>query len=77
MCDASAAVALDEDLFAVGDDEDNALRVYSRHQPGPPLWSMDVSLFLGLRRGAEVDIEAYHSFQARNIRCYPVPIVLL
>ena len=58
MCDASAAVALDEDLFVVGDDEDNALRVYSRYRPGPPLYSTDVSVFLGLRRGAEVDIEA-------------------
>ncbi len=58
MCDASAAVALDDDLFVVGDDEDNALRIYSRRQSGPPLYSTDVSLFLGLRRGAEVNIEA-------------------
>ena len=58
MCDASAAVALNDDLFVVGDDEDNALRVYSRHRNGPPLLSTDVSVFLGLRRGAEVDIEA-------------------
>ncbi len=58
MCDASAAVALNEDLFVVGDDEDNALRVYSRTLEGPPLYEIDVSIFLGLRRGAEVDIEA-------------------
>jgi hypothetical protein len=58
MCDASAAVALNEDLIVVGDDEDNALRVYSRHHGGPPLLAVDVSVFLGLRRGAEVDIEA-------------------
>lgn len=58
MCDASAAVALNEDLFVVGDDEDNALRVYSRRLDGPPLYEIDVSVFLGLRRGAEVDIEA-------------------
>jgi hypothetical protein len=58
MCDASAAASLSNDLFIVGDDEDNALRVYSAHQPGPPLYSRDVSVFLGLRRGAEVDIEA-------------------
>lgn len=58
MCDASAAVALNEDLFVAGDDEDNALRVYSRRQDGPPLYAVDVSVFLGLRKKAEVDIEA-------------------
>jgi hypothetical protein len=58
MCDASAAVSLNEDLFVVGDDEDNALRVYSRRQDGPPLYAVDVSVFLGLRGKAEVDIEA-------------------
>lgn len=58
MCDASAAAALNEDLFVVGDDEDNALRVYSHRASGQPLFSIDVSAFLGLRRGAEVDIEA-------------------
>jgi hypothetical protein len=58
MCDASAVISLGHDLFVVGDDEDNALRLYSGSQPGPPLLSRDVSLFLGLRRGSEVDIEA-------------------
>jgi hypothetical protein len=58
ICDASAAVSLNDDLFVVGDDEDNALRVYVREQDGPPLYSLDVSAFLGLRRKAEVDIEA-------------------
>ena len=33
MCDASAAVSLNADLFAVANDEDNILRVYHR-QPG-------------------------------------------
>lgn len=57
MCDASAAVALGRDLFIAGDDESNALSVYTTRHPGPPLSTRDVSVFLGLRRGAEVDIE--------------------
>jgi hypothetical protein len=33
MCDASAAVALDEGMFVVASDEDNVLRVYRRGEP--------------------------------------------
>jgi hypothetical protein len=35
LCDASAAVALDADHFAVAGDEDNTLRVYRRGRPEP------------------------------------------
>ncbi|HKQ37567.1 MAG TPA: DUF3616 domain-containing protein [Verrucomicrobiae bacterium] len=45
-CDASAAVALDRDLFVVASDEDNILRVYSRFRPGPPVSQVDLSAFL-------------------------------
>jgi hypothetical protein len=34
-CDASAAVALDADHFAVAGDEDNTLRIYRRGRPEP------------------------------------------
>jgi Protein of unknown function (DUF3616) len=33
MCDASAAIALDKDIFLVASDEDNVLRVYRRGKP--------------------------------------------
>lgn len=33
MCDASAAVALDENTFIVSSDEDNDLRIYDKHNP--------------------------------------------
>ena len=36
-CDASAAVALDENTFVVADDEDNVLRIYSLKSPGMAL----------------------------------------
>jgi hypothetical protein len=66
MCDASAAVPLDERRFVVADDEDNVLRVYDSANPGGPLWETDVSQAIGVsaksgkrRRGApEADIEA-------------------
>jgi hypothetical protein len=46
MCDASAGVALGEDLFAVANDEDNAIRVYRSDKGGPPVASFELSRFL-------------------------------
>lgn len=60
MCDASAAAALDAERFVVADDEDNILRVYSR-AGGPPLFSYDLSSFLGnqgKKKPKEADLEA-------------------
>lgn len=69
MCDASAAVPLDQRTFVVADDEDNVLRAYDVERPGPPLWSVDVSSSIGVnakpgkpgkpdKAPAEADIEA-------------------
>ena len=58
MCDASAAVALDENHFAVASDEDSVIRVYNNEVPGPPLKSFDFSTFLALGGNKpETDIE--------------------
>ncbi len=46
MCDASAAVALDEHRFIVASDEDNTLRVYDRRIGGLPVARFDLSSFL-------------------------------
>ncbi len=59
--DASGAVVLQDWLFAVGDDEDNFLRIYDGRVGGPPVAKVDVSAQLGLvgkRRAPELDIEA-------------------
>ena len=62
--DASTAIALDADYMLVGDDEDQALRVYDRNHSGLPLNSFDFTAMLGLTdvNGSgmprEVDIEA-------------------
>jgi len=48
MCDASGAVPLSEQLFAVADDEDNVLRVYDADRGGAPLGAADVSARLSL-----------------------------
>jgi hypothetical protein len=57
MCDASAVVMLDEQTFAIADDEDNILRVYSR-AGGEPVYATNLSAFLGLgKKASEVDIE--------------------
>jgi Protein of unknown function (DUF3616) len=50
--DASAAVAVADNMFIVGDDENNTLRIYSTNRPGLPIASYDLTKFL--------DIEAEH-----------------
>lgn len=58
MCDASAVAPLNEDLFIAADDEDNYLRVYSRHRGGAPVFMTSVSRFLGFKSAkGETDIE--------------------
>jgi hypothetical protein len=58
MSDASAAVALDNKLFVVANDEDNVLRIYSRDHGGPPARSVNLSGFLQVdRQSPEADLE--------------------
>ena len=58
-CDASAVVSLGGDRIAVADDEDSILRIYALEAPGQPVAQLDLSRFLGLRKGrGETDIEA-------------------
>jgi hypothetical protein len=58
-CDASAAVSVTDDLFAVANDEDNLLRFYRWSQPGEPVQTNNLNtLFFGKKKSAEMDIEA-------------------
>jgi hypothetical protein len=58
MCDASAVASLNEEYFAVADDEQSLIRVYSRKRGGQAVYGLNVAEFLGLpRRAAEVDLE--------------------
>jgi hypothetical protein len=64
MCDASGAVPMDGDRFAVADDEDNVLRVYSQ-TGGAPRSASDLSAALDLparKNVPEADIEAATAF---------------
>jgi hypothetical protein len=55
--DASAAVAVGEDMFIVADDENNILRVYKTTQPSP-VFAFDLNSFLGTEpEHPEADIE--------------------
>ncbi|WCJ57856.1 DUF3616 domain-containing protein [Fontisphaera persica] len=55
--DASAAVALDAQHFAVADDEDNLIRVY-RREGGAPIFSLDLSRYLRVDPAVpEADLE--------------------
>ena len=59
MCDASAAAALNTNLFVVGSDEDSRLRVYHADRGGPPVSEIDLTRFLDVDpRAPETDIEA-------------------
>jgi len=56
--DASAAVALNEDMFIVADDENNVLRVYRADKGGEPVSSYNLKAFLGVEpEQPEADIE--------------------
>jgi hypothetical protein len=61
---ASTAVAIDNDLMVVGDDEDQVLRIYYRRLDGPPIHQQNFTPNLGLTdvspsgQVREVDIEA-------------------
>lgn len=55
MADASGAVALTTNLFAVADDEDNILRVYRSEEGGGPVAEFDCTAFLDIK--SEADLE--------------------
>lgn len=58
MCDASAAVALDEQTFVVANDEDNLLRIYKTEGSGAPIATFDLVSVLKLDPDdGEMDIE--------------------
>lgn len=58
MCDASAAVAIDKDLFAVANDEDNVIRIYRANKSGTPVDAIDLSTFLRVDpKFPETDLE--------------------
>jgi hypothetical protein len=58
MSDASAAVAVGEEMFIVADDENNSLRVYKTNQASLPVFSYDLTPFLNIEpRHTEADIE--------------------
>src|SRR5437867_12957611 len=57
MADASGAVAISPNLFAVASDEDNLLRIYRRDQGGAPLQEFDLSSLLEVRgKSLEADV---------------------
>jgi hypothetical protein len=56
--DASAAAAISEDMFIVADDENNILRIYRTIAAGRPVFSYDLTAFLGTEpEHPEADIE--------------------
>jgi len=57
--DASAAVAVGNDMFIVADDENNILRIYKAGCGSNPLYSYDLTDFLSINtKHPEADIEA-------------------
>ncbi|HUU66384.1 MAG TPA: hypothetical protein VMW57_03765 [Methyloceanibacter sp.] len=57
VCDASAAIGLDADHFAVADDETNTLTVYQRGK-ADAVDSVDLAAFLGTTPKKETDLAA-------------------
>ena len=66
ICDASGAVALDDNRFIVANDEDNVLRVYSANKSGVPLEIIDINnYFPNNPKKKEVDLEAATELNGR------------
>jgi hypothetical protein len=58
MADASGAVAVSSNLFAVANDEDNVLRLYRQDAPGRPVAQFDCNAFLEVEgKSLETDLE--------------------
>jgi len=58
VADASTAQAIDDDYMMVGDDQNQVLRLYNRHNSGLPVKGFDYSSSLGISMtNPEVDIE--------------------
>jgi len=58
MCDASAAVALTEDLFAVANNQDSVLRIYRKDGSGMPVRTFDLTGFLKVKsKSSQSDLE--------------------
>ncbi len=58
MSDASASVMLGTNYIAVGNDEDNRIRIYHLDSPGMPVSSLDCSGFLRVfGKNLETDLE--------------------
>jgi hypothetical protein len=56
--DASAAVAVGEEMFVVADDENNFLRIYKANETSLPVFSYDLTQFLDIEpEHPEADIE--------------------
>lgn len=72
ISDASAAIALDDDYFIVGDDELNVLNVYSRKNSGMRVKSFEYTSWLSLPNPSkpEVDLEAGTRSLRKSGRCY-------
>jgi hypothetical protein len=59
ISDASGAVPMGTNYFAVADDEDNCLRIYRRGKGGPPVKIINLARGLGLDpKHPEMDLEA-------------------
>jgi len=56
-CDGSGGVALDEEHFAVVNDETSLLLIYRRHEPGAPIQTINIRRALELKKKEEGDLE--------------------
>ena len=66
ICDASGAVALDDNSFIVANDEDNILRVYAANASGEPIEGININnYFHNNPDEEEVDIEGATELNGR------------
>lgn len=57
VADGSTAIPVDSNYMFIADDETNVIKLYSRNNSGLPIYTFDVTSYLDLPDGTEVDME--------------------
>ncbi|MES2574317.1 MAG: T9SS type A sorting domain-containing protein [Bacteroidota bacterium] len=70
VADGSTAIPIDNDYMFIADDETNIIKLYSRNNSGLSIYQFDVTSYLNLTGGTEVDMEASFRSPTKPNRIY-------
>lgn len=70
VADGSTGIPVDNDYMFIADDETNVIKLYSRKNSGLSIYQFDVTPYLNLTGGTEVDMEASFRSPTKPNRIY-------